>query len=232
MSAQQYIDKDFFEVTGGIFKNIKESWEAIKLNFLTFVLLYLVPIAVGFIALPFVLLPALTGSDVGTAAAVLLAFFVFVLLLIVLLVFLPAITITQLASVKGEKLEFGVAFEKGKKYVLRYIGLGLLSALIILCGLILFIIPGILAAFFLCLSPYLLVDKNLGVTDSMKESYELTKKYWKPVLAVGIVYVAINIPSYIPIIGGIVSIVLSIAYFCLPAYVYSVITGKKVIKAA
>jgi Uncharacterised protein family (UPF0259) len=228
MDAKQLRDGDFFEVTGTVFKMINESWEAFKLNVWTFVFLMLIPAILFAIAIPFIVLPFVTGSDAGTAIAALLAVVVVLLLFAIAVMFLPAFTITQLASVRGRQLTIGDAFNQSKPFALRFIGLILLSVLIVGVGLILFIIPGLLAIFFLSLSAYILVDKNVGVVDALKGSYELVKEYWKPVLGLYIVNIVISIPQYVPIIGWIVSLALTVAYLCLGAVIFNKIAGKKV----
>jgi uncharacterized membrane protein len=111
-------------------------------------------------------------------------------------------------------------------FVLRFIGLGLLSAIVIIFGLILFVVPGVLAIFFLSFAPYILVDKNTGVIDAMKGSYELVKEYWKVTLGLLVVNFVIQIPSYVPVVGQLISLALGIGYFCLGAIVYVNIAGK------
>lgn len=226
MDAKQLRDGDFFDTTGVLFKAIKESFEALKLNIGTFLGLVLIPLALFVIALPFVFLPLLTNSKGGTIASVILAIAVFIFVLAVSLVFLPAIVQTQIASVKGQKVGFEHAFNKAKPYVLRFIGLGFLSAIVIILGLILFIVPGLLAIFFLSFAPYILVDKNIGVVESMKASYELVKQYWKVTLGLLVVNFVIQLPGYVPVIGQLATFALSIAYFCLGALVYVKIVGK------
>jgi uncharacterized membrane protein len=136
------------------------------------------------------------------------------------------LVITQIASVKGQKVEFKEAFNKGIPFVLRFIGLGLLSAVVVILGFILFIIPGLLAIFFLSFAPFILVDKNTGVIDAMKASYEMVKEYWKVTLGLLVVNFAIGLPSYVPVIGQLISLALTIGYFCLSALVYVNIAGK------
>lgn len=229
MDAKQLRDGDFFETTGNLFKAIKESFEAVKLNVWTFLGLVFIPLLLFIAAVPFVLLPLLTGTDDGVAASVLLAVVAVVVIVIIGLTFLPAIIQTQIASVRGQQVGFEQAFRGGLPYVLRFIGLGLLSAIVIFIGFILLFIPGLLAIFFLSFAPYILVDKNTGVIESMKASYELVKEYWKVTLALMIVSFVIQLPgSIVPLLGSLVTIALSVGYFCLGALVYVKIAGKKV----
>jgi len=235
---------DIFSLIGQAFQMIEASWEALKLNIVTFILVALAP----FLA---ILAAVITSSVIFTVSIInnadsanstisgfawALSWLLSVIALVVALIFLPAITVTQLASAKGKKISFGEAFEQGKKYILRYIGIALLVGLIIgvpliLSFLLVFIIIGILLvplaiawaiafAFFMALAPYILIDKDKGVVDTMKLSYEITKKNWKWVLAVYVVLWVIGLPSVIPYIGGIISAALSIAYFCLLPIVY------------
>lgn len=226
MDAKQLRDGDFFDTTGTLFKALQQSFEALRLNVWTFLALVFVPLLLFIVAFPLAFLPLLTGNDAGKTVAALLAISVGLAVLIISLIFLPALVQTQIASVRGEKVEFKEAFNKGMPYVLRFIGLGLLSAVVIVIGLILFIIPGLLAIFFLSFAPYILVDKNTGVVEAMKGSYEMVKEYWKVTVALLIVNFAISLPSYVPVVGQLISLGLSIAYFCLGALVYVKIAGK------
>ena len=160
MDAKQLRDGDFFDTTGVLFKALKDSFEALKLNVMTFLGLIVVPLALFIIAVPFVFLPLVTGTKTGLLATGILAFVVFTAIIVVSLVFLPAIIQTQIASVKGQKVSFEEAFNRGLPFVWRFILLGVLSTLVVAVGLILLVIPGLLAIFFLSFAPYILVDKN------------------------------------------------------------------------
>ena len=227
---------DFIEIAASAFKMYSASWEALKLNLSTFILAVVVP--VGIIALGTIvyLMLAVTGAnnianDTGTGSlSFFIGFLVLLASILLALVFAPAVVITQLESVKGNKVAFSEVFEKSKKFVLRFIGLAILAALIIEVPMILmfftfFLIPvgiawALLAGFFLLLSPYILIDKNLGIIDSLKASVDKVKPNWKWVLAVYIVMIAIQIPSVIPFVGWIATLVLSVLYFCLLPLIY------------
>ncbi len=225
MDSKQLRDGDFFDTLGTLFKAITPSFEALRLNIWTFVLLAVVPIGILMLSL-FTSLTIAFATD-SSAFGNVLAFIIALVALVVILVFAPAIVQTQIASVKGQKVEFSEAFNKAKPFVLRFVGLGLLATLIVGIGLILFIVPGLLAFFFLSYAAYVLVDKNTGIVDALKASYELAKEYWKVTLGLFIVNAAVTAVGYFPLIGGIASFVLSIAYFCLGAMVYVAIAGKK-----
>ena len=228
---------DFVEIVTSAFKMYKESWEALKLNLGTFILAIIVP--TGIIALGAIIFSmlALAGAYNGSldntgvsSASFIIGVLVLLASIVLALIFAPAIIITQLESVKGNKVGFAEMFEKSKKYVLRFIGLGILIGLIVqLPTLLLFmtfvlfplgIAWAIAAAFFLLLSPYLLIDKDMGIVDSMKASVDSVKKNWKWVLAAYVVMIVIQLPSMIPFIGWIITLVLSVMYICLLPLIY------------
>jgi hypothetical protein len=214
---------DFVSIVVKAFKLINESWEALKLNLVTFIVLALVPAVLFAAAIPFLLLPAITNGGTGSIIIMLIGLLA---LFVVGCIFLPAITITQIESAKGNTIDFAAVFEKSKPLVLPFIGLALLSVLAIGVGLVLFIIPGLVLAFFLTFSAFILVDKKLGIIESMKASFELVKVNWEWVVALFAVQFAISLVSYFPIVGWLAGIVLSVAYFCLPAIVYIKINKK------
>lgn len=214
-SVKELREGDPFEVWGSIFKLYKGSLEAFKLNWLTFVVLYFLPTVLAALAIPLVILPALSGSRAGGLFAVLVT----LVLMAIILVLGPAYTVTQFESVRGRKIDFEAAFQRGTKYVVRYVLLSFAIFFMIALGLVLLVIPGLLVAFFLGAAPYLLVARNLSISEALRQSYELTKVYWKPVAGVFIVLAAINALGIIPIFGGALSIAATILYLCVPAMI-------------
>lgn len=213
----------FSTILSNAFKLINKSWEALSLNLGTFVLIYFLPMIIAFAAI-FLVSGALSASqDDGGITAMAIIFAVVAGLGVgILFVFLSIATvIAQLASVQGKKISFKEVINQSQPFFWRFIGLGILCSLIIVAGLILFIIPGIVLGFWLILTSYIMVDKNIGVIETIKASISLTKRHWKVVLAYIVVQAVVQIPSaFIPPLGTIVSTALSIAYFCLPAIVY------------
>lgn len=111
--------------------------------------------------------------------------------------------------------------DTASKYWLRLIGLGILMALIIGAGLILLIIPGIIAAILLSYAPTILVDKNTSIIDALKGSYQLVSSNLGLVLSALLVVIGIGIAASLikevavvgPVIGTIISIVFSLILF-------------------
>lgn len=116
----------------------------------------------------------------------------------------------------------------GKKFWLREIGLLIVSGLIVIAGLILFIVPGIFAFIRLYMGPYIMIDKDLGIIDSIKASNQLTKENMRPVMAVIGVFLLVSfglsLLEIFPIFGVIVSTVVGIGISLITALRYREIT--------
>lgn len=76
--------------------------------------------------------------------------------------------------------------------IIRNIVAGILVGLAVVGGLILFIIPGIYVAVRLMFYTYYIVDKNAGVMDSIKMSWNLTKGGVMNLFLLGILFFAVN----------------------------------------
>lgn len=223
---------EILTVWANAFKLLKQSWQGVKLNLGTFLLLYLTPFILVAILLA-ILLPAiglgalLTNGEVdfsnaSVTATAGVAIFIGLLGLIVLSVYLSiASIITQFKSIRGEKIGFVDAINQSSDYFWRFIGLAIVSSLIILAGLILLILPGLLAIFFLLLASYFLIDKNTTIREALKGSFEITKANWKIVTALVVVQAAVSAIGIIEGIGSFVSLLLAFAYLCLPAILYT-----------
>lgn len=120
-------------------------------------------------------------------------------------------------------------FSIGSKFWLREIGLFIVVGLIILVGLILFIVPGIFAIIRLYMSSYILIDRDLGIIESIKASNQLAKDNMGPVTAVIGVYILISIAlgllEIIPVFGIIVSTVAAIGFSLIVALRYRELTS-------
>ena len=221
MAKLQKIDQeqDLFGITGDVFRLIKPCWAALKLNLSTFMLIILLPITIAMLVL-------VTGgwamifngdfSALNIASVSVLG----LILLFTSLVAWPAMIITQLESAKKKIVDYRVVISKSLKIALPFLGLSILIGLITVLGFVLVIIPGFLAIFFLTIAPFIYVDKKVSAVDAIKESYHLTKANWRLIFAMYIVNFAVSFLGYFPIVGWIINLVLSIAYFCLPAVVY------------
>lgn len=216
----------FFTVLGNTFGLIGASWEALLFNLPTFVKIYLLPLLIVTLSVPFLVITATTAShDKANAAVLIIAALVAIGLAILTALLSIASIITQLASVRGKKICFSSAINKATPYFWRFIGLGILSTLIILAGTVVLVLPGLIATILLIFAGYILIDKDVGVIEAIKQSVQLSKANWKVPLSLFIVFIVIQFPTaIIPIPGVLIMTALSVAYFCLPAILYTRIT--------
>ncbi len=166
------------------------------------------------------------GSMLGAGAVLLVAF-------IIVNIFLYAMTVSlELKSPAGKKPGFSELFDDGKKYFFRIIGVSLLSGLIIGVGLLLFIVPGIIALGRLVMSPYHLVDKNTGVLEALELSNAQAKGRMSKVYAVIGVFILISIAAAIidaiPVVGPLISVGIGIGFSVILALRYQELQGKTV----
>lgn len=124
----------------------------------------------------------------------------------------------------NKKPSIGTLFTSGGPYLWRMIGCYILYGLIVLGGLLLLIVPGIIWALKFSLAFYLIVDQNMGVTDALKKSAELTTGVKWELLGFGILAGLINILGLLLIFIGLFATVptTTMAY----AYIYRRLIGK------
>ncbi len=175
----------------------------------------------------------LSGTDVGIVAGFGL---VAILIMMALYVYLYSISyVLSTKAAKGEKPSVGQLFKDGNKYVLRLIGLGILSALIVFVGLLLLIVPGVIAIGRIIMAPYILVDKNVGVMEALRQSNQMGKsfpgKIWAVIGVSILLAIGVGIVSAIPIIG-ILGSLLWIAFSLIIALRYFQLKNLKLPKAA
>jgi uncharacterized membrane protein len=109
----------------------------------------------------------------------------------------------SLKAIRNDKLEiidiFG-AFRNYRNAVLAY----LLVGVIVLFGLFLLVIPGIIFSCKLAFTPYLIVDRGMGVIEAIKESWRMTNGHTWDVFLIGLLGVPIVIAGTIIFLVGII----------------------------
>lgn len=205
------------------FSLFKPSWEGLKLNLLELIVIYAVPSAI--LALLF-LVGASMASSSGSGAVVLIGLGVLAALVYATLLG-PAIIHIQLKSARMEKATYESAWATSKKFWWRFLLLSIAVGFVIAIGLLLLIVPGIIFIRRYFLSQYALIDQDLDVGDSMRASNELSRGRSMAVFGILGVDILIGIPSFIPIIGQIITFLLQIGYFCAPAIRYQQLKGLK-----
>jgi uncharacterized membrane protein len=84
--------------------------------------------------------------------------------------------------VDGKPAELGMLFGEGSK-LLRALGATILFYLVVIPGLLLLVVPGVYLAIRLYYSRMAIVDRNMGVLDSLSYSWRITGGNGLPLLA-------------------------------------------------
>lgn len=101
---------------------------------------------------------------------------------------------------------------------LYYAGAKILTGIIVIVGLVLLIVPGVIAALALIFATYLIIDRNMGPIEAMKESVQMTKGHRWQLFLLALALLGINILGALALmIGLLVSVPVSL--FAL-AHVY------------
>jgi len=192
----------------GGFGVYKYSKQAVQLNLGTVVLLWIIYIAVDG---GFNLILKQSGSLLGLLVGSLMT---------------AALTLTFLAGIRGQRLEIGEALSKALPFWLKMIGLTLLVTITVIISLLLLIIPFFFVFPRLTLSYYYLVDKQMGVMDAYKASWDATQGHVGKVY--GIVGATIlMVLLMVTIIGIPFSIYFLIMYSAATAVLYEFINKAK-----
>ncbi|MDB5164052.1 MAG: hypothetical protein JWS12_670 [Candidatus Saccharibacteria bacterium] len=216
----------------GAFDLFSKSTEVVKRNLTLFAILYAIP----FLTLigRFGLHPSsrrtsdrfsASGGIAGlpTSAIVGLVSFGFLIsvALIVLSFFIRAMTYSlELEGAQNKTPSFKYVFDKASRYWVRLIGLMIIVGVMALVGFILLIVPGLIVIRRYFLAPYLLIDKDLTITEAMQQSAELTKPYASTIWTIIGVSILISLTNVIPFIGVFIAFVLGILYSVAPALRY------------
>lgn len=96
----------------------------------------------------------------------------------------------------------------------KYVGVSVLTTLAIGLGLILLVVPGIIVALMVMFSCYLVIDRQLGPIEAMKESRRITKGHLMELFLLALALIGINILGFIALfVGLLVSIPVSMLAF-------------------
>jgi len=132
-------------------------------------------------------------------------------------------TLFFLKIARGQPAEIGDIFAGGP-YFLRILGASILVGLMIFGGLLLLIVPGIILALMFWPFYFLILDRNMGVFDSISMAKELTAGNKLTVLAIWLVAGLLVLASMIPCCLGLL---VSIPYFTLMyAVTYLTMSGQ------
>jgi uncharacterized membrane protein len=129
----------------------------------------------------------------------------------------PLSFIILLASARGKKLSLRQAVGQCWQYSGRMTVVILLTVLATLAGLILLIIPGIIVGTWFSLAAYVLVDEDVSAIEAMKRSKRLVQGHLIEMLGL---YGLNSFLSWFPLIGNLVSLVLTLLTLASPSVRY------------
>ncbi len=141
-------------------------------------------------------------------------------LVVVSLLTLPIIPYLQLRSAQNKRIAPMKAFNEGVPFFWRLLGLGLIVGLMVFAGFLLFIIPGLIVIRRYILAPYYLIDQDLSISEAMKKSAEQSKHHSVAIWYVIGVNGLLSLTAIIPVVGAVVSLLLTTAYSCALPYRY------------
>lgn len=211
---------------GSVFDLLSTSYGIVKKNWVAFAVVNIISIISALLAFSpnynkqdktFDIKTAFSSFN-GVETSNFLAFGSIVVLAILLVsIYLFAMsTILEVESTAKKQPSVGHLFEKAKKYWLKLFAVMIVTGIIIIAGFFLLIIPGVIALGRLIMAPYFLVDKNMGIIESIKASNEMGKKhFWEVLAAVGVmllVAIATGILGIIPVIGSVLGTLIAIAF--------------------
>ncbi len=85
----------------------------------------------------------------------------------------------------------------------RYLVAQIAVAITVLCGFVLLIIPGVIAALMFMFTPYLIIDKGLAPFDAMRESMRMTKGHRWQLFLLMCTVVLLNILGVVALLVGL-----------------------------
>ena len=187
----------------GAFGVFKFSKEAVKRNLVPIILFYLASVVLANIVSMFI-----KNEPINQTIS-----------FVISSLFTAAIVFVEISGVRGKRVELAEGFQVGLRYTLKTIGLLILLAVSYIVSFLLLIIPFFFVFPRLVLAPYFLVDKDLGIIEAYKASWEATKgnagKVW------GIVGASILMALlFITIVGIPVAIYLLLMYSAAFAVLY------------
>lgn len=133
-------------------------------------------------------------------------------------------TLFTIKVARGDDYQFGDIFQGGP-FFWSILGANILMGLGVMLGFLLLIVPGIILALGLGLTIPLIVDREQGVIDSLKESWELTTGHKGALFVWGLLAFALFIAGLAACCIGVIVVgpIVQIAY----AFIYLRISGQR-----
>lgn len=173
----------------------KEHWKFLcivsAIGMLVPALLITIPMMTSMLA------SGVTDSSSAAAAAFTSIGLIGFIAIIVMMVAMVGLIKAALIITKGGTPEARDLFLDFGTYLKGFIAM-IVCGILMAIGGVLCVIPALLVAFFVTLVPYEIIDNpNVGVIDSIKNSYNLIKSDWKTSAVVIVLgYIGVNVASY------------------------------------
>ncbi|HEX5798425.1 MAG TPA: YciC family protein [Candidatus Saccharimonadales bacterium] len=147
--------------------------------------------------------------------------------------FFTMATSLEVKAAKNKRPDYSELINDGKKFFFPLLGLIIIMSVIISIGLLLLVVPGIIAIGRLAMAPYIMVEKRVGVEEALKRSNQLGKKYFGKVWAALLVMIVVTalfagLLEIIPLLGPLAAVVVSITFSLVLALRYQQLQGHKV----
>jgi len=181
------------------------AWDRMKKFFLD---LFLITVIVGVVYIPLAMIKSLDGRE--TVGGVILSIFGLAYWLLLLNPIDYGSAFVFLKAVRGDQFEVKdifSPFENIERY-LNVILAELLKSAIIVIGLFFLIVPGIIFACKLAFVKYLVLDRNMGAVDAVKESWNMTKGYAVDIFLIGLIAIPLAIAGLICFVVGIIPVIM------------------------
>lgn len=123
-------------------------------------------------------------------------------------------------AANGKKLALDDLWPYVKKYGFRMTGLAIVTGLIVALGLVALIVPGVIFIRRYYLAPYLMLDKDLSISDSLSQSAALTKPFASSIYSMLGVTILLSVFTILPLLGWVIAFVLTSLYTVAPALRY------------
>lgn len=106
----------------------------------------------------------------------------------------------------------------------KFVGASILAGLIVFVGILLLVVPGIIAAILFTFVGYVVIEEKLGPLDALKRSRDLTKGNRFKLFQLGLALIGVNILGFAAIfVGLLVTIPLS---FLAVVHAYRTLSGS------
>ncbi len=189
---------------------LSRGWAAFRARLKDFVI---VAVIVGVIN---GLLGALiNGDDPETAGLLLVA----AISVVVSIIGSLATTRLALAAVDHEPMAIGALFQQATSRAGAYLLWSIVAAIIVAIGLVLCVLPGLIAAFFLCLVPFAAMERRADGENPLGASFAAVKEQSGNIILVFLVFLGLLIAAaviatilgVIPVLGPILGAILQFA---------------------